>query len=173
MSPISHSTVNALRRLDDFDHLDVSDRFDVLVDANLLDALVEDKWLPRFTRNEALENSGVDPDDDRHVREALNEYSRHDVWRGHAMREEFYLDDIIANLHSYPVLKVASSTYGMDWDPLKDWDSQNEDYLAAVERMVVDQRREALGTIAQDSRPANDLASPEEALARRNRGRSM
>lgn len=169
MSPISNSTVNALRRLDDFDQLDLSDRFDVLVDANLLDALVEDKSLPRFTREEALENSGVDPDDDRQVREALNEFSRHDVWRGHAMREEFYLDDNTANLHSYPVLKVASSTYGMDWDP------QNEDpYLAAVERLVIGQRREALGNIAQDSRPCgSDLASPEEALARRNRGRCL
>ncbi|PZS90083.1 hypothetical protein A7X83_11345 [Stenotrophomonas maltophilia] len=69
------------------------------------------------------------------------------------------------------VLEVASSIYGMDWDP------QNEDpYLAAVERLVVSQRREALGTIAQDSRPATtaaDLASPKEALARRNRSRCM
>jgi len=169
MKPISNSTANALRKLDDFDHLDVSDRFDVLVDANLLDALVKDNWLPRFTKDEALENSGVDPDNERHVREALNEYSRHDVWRGHAMKEEFYLDDHFANLHSYTVLKAASSKYGMDWDP------QNEDpYLAAVERLVVDNRREALGNIAQDSRPATDLASPEEALAlRRSRGRCM
>jgi hypothetical protein len=169
MNPISNSTANALRRLDDFDHLDISDRFDVLVEANLLDALVKDDWLPRFTREEALENSGVDPDNDRQVREALNEYSRHDVWRGHAMREEFYLDDHISWLDSYSVLEVASSTYGMDWDP------QNEDpYLAAVERLVIGQRREALGNIAQDSRPCvSDLASPEEAMARRNRGRCM
>lgn len=169
MSPISTSTANALRRLDDFDHLELSGRFDVLVDADLLDALVKDNWLPRFTKEEALENSGVDPDNERQVREALNEYSRHDVWRGHAMREEFYLDDHISSLHPYPVLEVASSTYGMDWDP------QNEDpYLAAVERLVIGQRREALGNIAQDSRPCgSDLASPEEAMARRNRGRCM
>jgi len=169
MNPISNSTANALRRLDDFDHLDISDRFDVLVEANLLDALVKDNWLPRFTREEALENSGVDPDNDRQVREALNEYSRHDVWRGHAMREEFYLDDDISWLDSYSVLNAASSMYGLDWDSMNDV----EDYLTAVERLLVDNRREALGYIAQDSRPANDLASPEEALARRSRGRAM
>lgn len=171
MNPISNTTANALRRLDDFDRFGLTERFDVLVDANLLDALVKDNWLPRFTREGALENSGVDPDDNRQVREALNEYSRHDVWRGHAMREEFYLDDHISSLDSYSVLKAASSMYGLDWDSMNDV----EDYLTAVERMVIDNRREALGNIAKDSRPCgSDLASPEEALAlRRSRGRAL
>lgn len=170
MNPISNNTANALRRLPDFDRLRLHERFDVLVEANLLDALVKDNWLPRFTKDEALENSGVDPDNDRQVREALNEYSRHDVWRDQAMREEFYMDDHIASLDSYSVSKAASSMYGLDWDSM----NNVEDYLTAVDKLVIEHRREALGNIAQDSRPYGNLATPEEALAlRRSRGRCM
>ena len=168
MTALSHSTIESLRRLDDFDQLNVEERFDALAGAGILDALVKDGLLTRYTKDQALDEMGVDPDEDHQVRDALAFFSRHEVWRGHASREEYYKDENVENLHVNFVLPVVSDTHGMDWDP-----KNLDPYLDAVERLVVAQRREELGSIAQASRPQSDLASPDECLARRSRGRAM
>lgn len=173
MTALSHSTIESLRRLDDFDQLNVEERFDALAGAGILDALVKDGLLTRYTKDQALDEMGVDPDEDHQVRDALAFFSRHEVWRGHASREEYYKDENVENLDVVYVLPVASATHGMDWDPTNWGPTDHDPYLDAVERLVVAQRREELGSIAQASRPQSDLASPDECLARRSRGRCM
>jgi len=144
--------IERLRHIQNWDDMETADRFRALKDAGLL----KKSGLEEFSFDAAVEFAAEEGQDVEYV--FLTD-----------------TDDLDCPYYRYEELQVMEGVELLDnlsvsFPILAD---HNEDFSFVSRLISTADERKALSTLAQYSRPTTDLATPEEAMARRSRGRAM